>query len=237
METERSRYNEAFETEGTPRGCYSSLFETLERMGPEAFSEKRERAREMLRGLGATFPLPDEDDEERVLPADWVPRIVTPDHWETLSAGLIQRGRAINAWISDLYNGDQSVVPEEIVQTSVLYRPGSLPDSAIPIHVYGPDLVHLENGEYVVLEDNVRVPSGVAYSEAVRRVGLETYGEAFEPYRICEILDYYAMLRATLETAAPQGVEAPNIAIVTGGRETPRSSSTAASPRRAASGC
>lgn len=220
---EARRFSEAFDDAGEPRGIYRPLLEVLERMGPETFAGNRAAAREKLRELGVTFPLPDADgqsgQEDRVLPADWVPRIISADDWTRISAGLLQRGWAINAWLADLYNGRQDVVPDEIVGSSALRREEPLPDCSVPapVHVYGPDLVHLRSGEYVVLEDNVRVPSGVAYAEAVRRVGLHTFGETFEPYRVTGIYAYYAMLRATLEAAAPPGVEDPNIAIVTGG--------------------
>ena len=74
----------------------------------------------------------------------------------------------------------QDLVPEEIVRGSVFYRPHDLPGSTPPIQIYGPDVVHLDSGEYVVLEDNVCVPSGVAYSEAIRRAGMETMPEVYE---------------------------------------------------------
>ncbi len=219
MVIESPRLNEVYEPEGEPREFYRPLLDVLTRMGPDEFAQKRARAREMLRDLGATFPLPGSSEEDRILPADWMPRIIPSNHWETISTGLLQRGRAINAWLSDLYNGDQDVVPDEVIQSSVFYRKDPLPDcsAATPIHVYGPDLVHLDSGEYVVLEDNVRVPSGVAYAEAVRRTGMATYGETFESCRIAEIQAYYGMLRKTLEAAAPPGIEDPSIAIVTGG--------------------
>lgn len=223
MVIEARRFSEVYDADGEPRGFYRPLLEVLGRMGPETFAENRAVAREKLREQGATFPLSGADGQagrkDRVLPADWVPRILPSDDWTRISAGLLQRGWAINAWLADLYNGRQDVVPDEVVESSALRREDPLPDCSVPapVHVYGPDLVHLESGEYVVLEDNVRVPSGVAYAEAVRRAGLQAFGETFEPYRVNGIYAYYAMLRATLEAAAPPGVEDPNIAIVTGG--------------------
>lgn len=220
METDTSHYNEALGRDGERRELYRPLFGTLDLMGPEIFAERRERARELLRNLGATFPLPGaEDPGDRILPSDWVPRIIPRDHWKTLAAGLLQRGKAINAWLVDLYQGRQDIVPHEIVHSSVLYRPNPFPDdpATVPVHVYGPDLVHLESGEYVVLEDNVRVPSGIAYAEAVRHAGLDAYQETFEPYRVSDILAYYDMLRATLESAGPPDVESPTVAIITSG--------------------
>ena len=171
-----------------------------------------------LRELGATFPVDDgTGDLERLLPVDWVPRLIAADEWRTLSEGLLQRGKAINAWLRGVYGAGQDLVPEEIVRGSVFYRPHDLPGSSPPIHVYGPDVVHLASGEYVVLEDNVRVPSGVAYSEAIRRAGMETMPEVYEAYRALEIYSYYDRLGETLELAAPEGVDDPNVVVVTRG--------------------
>ena len=218
MKTMTSYYNEAFEKDSVAREPYEPLIEVFDRMGPGMLAERRARANEKLRKLGATFPLPGEEGEkDRVLPADWVPRLIPRDHWERLSAGLLQRSRAINAWLDDLYNGDQGVVPKEIVESSILYRPNPLPGPSIPVHVYGPDVVHMGDGEYLVIEDNVRVPSGIAYSEAVRQAGLAVMKEMFDPYRVEDINDYYEMLRGTFEAAAPPGVEDPEIAMITSG--------------------
>ena len=116
---------------------------------------------------------------------------------------------------------------------SVYYRPHDFPGSSPPIHVYGPDVVHLASGEYVVLEDNVRVPSGVAYSEAIRRAGMETMPEVYEAYRALEIYSYYDRLGETLSSRPPKGSVNPTWSWRRGGEVTRRSSSTAGSPRRA----
>jgi uncharacterized circularly permuted ATP-grasp superfamily protein len=222
METKTSYFNEVFEEPGLVREVYEPLVETIRGVGSRAFSEREAAARERLRELGATFPLPDSPGErERVLPADWMPRIIPAGHWERISAGVLQRGWAINAWLADLYNGDQQVVPREIVESSVFYRDRPLPAASVPaaVHIYGPDLVHLGDGEYVVLEDNVRVPSGIAYSEALRVVGQEVMGDLFAPYEVSGISGYFAMLCVTLEAAAPEGVEEPRLALVTRGEQ------------------
>jgi uncharacterized circularly permuted ATP-grasp superfamily protein len=224
MAVETLHYNEALERGGGIRAPYKPLFETMGPLDQGMKTERRARAGEKLRELGATFPLPGAEGQgDRVLPADWVPRIIPHDEWEELSRGLLQRGRAVNAWLSDLYHGYQDVVPDEVVDSSVFYTPGRLPahSAEAPIHVYGPDVVRLDSGEYVVLEDNVRVPSGVAYAEAIRRSMLAAFEDLFAPYRVNGIQAYYSELRATLEAAAPPGVEDPNIAIVTGGPEDP----------------
>ena len=220
MEIKTEHFNEVFEPGGEIRELYRPLFQGLGRLGEEELAGRSARAGEKLRDLGATFPLPDDPaGKERILPADWIPRIVPRDHREILSRGLLQRGYAINAWLTDLYNGEQDVVPEEIVKSSVLYRPGPLPDHSVPVHIYGPDVVQLGPKEYVVLEDNVRVPSGVAYAEAIRRAGLEAMGELYKPYRVSAISAYYAVLKRSLESAAPVGVEKPCVAVVSRGEE------------------
>ena len=186
METGVAHYNEASAGGGAVREPYGPLLETMDRLGPAMLAERRARAATKLRQLGATFPLRGDDPGamDRLLPADWMPRIVPRDHWKGLSTGLLQRGRALNAWLTDLRDGDQPVVPQEIVESSAFFdRLRPLPEASAPhpIHVYGPDVVHLGDGEYVVLEDNVRVPSGVAYSEAIRRAGRATMRETFPP--------------------------------------------------------
>ena len=177
-------------------------------------------ARQRLKEMGATFSLPEAPEKlDRVIPVDWMPRVIPPNDWRTLSTGLLQRGKAINAWLKGVYGDGQDVVPEEIVSTSVFHRPHRFPSVSEPVHVYGPDVVHVGPGEYVVLEDNARVPSGVAYSEVIRRVGRQVLPELFESYRVTKILAYYTELRRSLEAAAPAGVEEPNIAVVTRGKK------------------
>lgn len=219
-------YNEALGPDGEARELYRPLLETLEKMGPEAVAEGHARANQKLRELGATFNLPGEmsgTDGDRLLPADWMPRVIPGDHWEKLSAGLLQRGRALNAWLADLHEGRGDVVPDAVIESSAFYRQGPPFETSLPcpICVYGPDVVHLGGGEYVVLEDNVRVPSGVAYSEAVRRAGLAALPEIFEPYNVRGIYDYYSALGSALRAAAPPDVDEPGLAIVTGGHEDP----------------
>ena len=163
------------------------------------------RARERLGELWATFPVDGAGDSGRLLPVDWTPRIIAAQEWQTLSEGLLQRGKAINAWLQDVYGPGQDLVPEEILRGSVFYWPHELSGGSPPVHIYGPDVVHLASGEYVVLEDNVRVPSGVAYSDAIRRAGREAMPELYGAYRVMEIYSYYDRLRETFELVAPEG--------------------------------
>ncbi len=134
METGVSHhYNEALEVDGAVREPYGPLMEMMDRMGPGMLAERRARAGAKLRELGATFPLPHATEKDRILPADWMPRIVPRAHWEKLSAGLLQRGRAINAWLTNLRDGEGGVVRREIVECSRFRdRLRPLPDTAVP---------------------------------------------------------------------------------------------------------
>ncbi len=210
-------FDEAFDGNGRARPHYGPLLDALGAMQGGEFAGRISRANERLRELGATFVLPDDpDDTGRIFPVDWVPRIIPAAHWRTLSAGLSQRGRAINAWLREVYGGDQDVVPDEVLRESVFYRPHDFPGEA-PVHVYGPDVVHVAPGEYVVLEDNARVPSGIAYADVIRRLGMELLPELFEGYRVAEVFSYYSRLKETLLRAVPPGVDDPYVAVVTRG--------------------
>ncbi len=217
--TKPAFFNEVLDENGSSRDHYRPLIEALGGFKDGEFAGRVARARERLKEEGATFVLPgDPEDSGRIFPVDWLPRIIPADHWQTLSAGLSQRGRAINAWLRDVYGGGQNVVPDEIVRESVFYRPHTYPGDS-PVHVYGPDLVQVGLGEYVVLEDNARVPSGIAYSDVVRTVGAEVLPELSERYRVAEIHSYYERLRETLLAAVPPGVDEPNVAVVTRGEK------------------
>ncbi len=210
-------FDEAFDGDGRAREHYRPLLGALGAMQEGEFAGRISRANGQLREMGATFVLPDDpDDTGRIFPVDWVPRIIPADHWRTLSAGLSQRGRAINAWLREVYGGDQDVVPDEVVRESVFYRPHAYPGEA-PVHVYGPDVVHVSPGEYVVLEDNARVPSGIAYTDVIRHVGMDLLPELFEGYRVAEIFSYYSRLKESLLRTVPPGVADPHVAVVTRG--------------------
>ena len=128
-------FNEALGADGSPRAHYGSMLAALGAMGEGEFAGRISRANERLRVMGATFVLPDDpDDADRIFPVDWLPRIIPAGHWRTLSAGLSQRGRAINAWLREVYGGTQGVVPDEIVRESVFYRPHDFP-GPFPVHV------------------------------------------------------------------------------------------------------
>ncbi len=184
-------YNEVMDG-ALPRDPYGPMLATLAQIGTETFVRRIEMANEINRREGVTFSL-NPTDGDRILPVDWLPRIIPADHWDTIERGLKQRITALNLLCHDVYNGRQTIVPEEILATCPYFYPeciGLRVPHDIYIHVYGPDLLHLGNGKYVVLEDNTRIPSGVSYAVKYREVTKRVIPELFRPYRIRRIDDY-----------------------------------------------
>lgn len=208
--------NEIFEGE-SPRPLYRNLLSTLETLGGRAMLERDRRADDLNIQEGVTFLL--KPGEERILPVDWVPRIIAAKDWDRIERGLSQRVTALNAWLSDLYRGRQTIVPEEIVKSSMYYYPDceglSVPHD-IHIHIYGPDLVHMGAGKYVILEDNTRIPSGASYALKYREISKRLFAECFSGYAVRPIGDYTQRLREALRAVSPRDGD-PFVVLLTEG--------------------
>jgi carboxylate-amine ligase len=206
--------DEAFDADGRPRPHYAPLLEALEEQGLE---ELRERVEAGVEKNGLTFG-PGEP-----ITVDPVPRLIDADEWERLQAGLLQRARALNAFLLDAYGPqrifDAGVVPRRLLETSEGYAPamhGLLDAEAPPATVAGLDLVRGRDGGLRVLEDNLRMPSGAAYAFAVREI---VEPEVAGPLRPRGHGDYLARLGAALRAAAPEGRDEPLVAILSDGPE------------------
>lgn len=210
--------NEVFDSNGEVRPHYRCLIEAAGRLGPATLRRRDGRADDLNVAEGVTFLL--RPGEERILPVDWIPRLIPADHWARIDRGLVQRVRALNAWLEDLYAGRQTIVPDEIVKTSHYYYPaceGIRVPHGIHIHVYGPDLVHMGDGRYVILEDNTRIPSGVSYAIKYREITKRLFGEYFDGYRVRRLGGYPTRLRAALERLAPSADRSPVVVLLTEG--------------------
>ncbi len=164
-------FDEAFEADGTPRPHYQHLIDRLHELTPEEFNQKREAVDLAFLQQGITFTVyGEESSTERVFPFDLMPRIIPKKEWDHLSAGLEQRIPALNLFLHDIYH-DQKIVkdkvfPEDILNSAKHYRKelvGIDVPKDIYIHICGTDLIRDDKGEYLVLEDNGRCPSGVSY--------------------------------------------------------------------------
>ena len=164
-------YDEMFEASGRPRAHSRLLLETIESLSEGQLLRYKTAAEQVLLQMGITFNVyGDSAGAERIFPFDLVPRIVPADEWSHLERGLQQRIHALNLFINDIYH-DQKIlkdgaIPREVIESAASYRPqchGLNPPRGVWCHITGTDLVRDSDGCYYVLEDNLRVPSGVSY--------------------------------------------------------------------------
>jgi uncharacterized circularly permuted ATP-grasp superfamily protein len=165
-----------------------------------------------------------EEGTERIFPYDLIPRLVTGEEWDVIERGLTQRITALNLFLHDVYHEGkilaQGVIPREIVYSCQHFR-RQMRGLQVPRNVYvavaGTDLLRLKTGEYVVLEDNLRVPSGVSYMLTNRRIMKRTLPHLFHSYGVRPIEHYTQALLSTLRSIAPEGRPEPSIVLLTPG--------------------
>ncbi len=180
-----------------------------------------------------------EEGAERLIPFDIVPRVLPLEEWIRLEAGLKQRVRALNAFIHDIYHDQQilkaGVVPAEQVLCNSQYRPemqGVDVPGGIYAHIAGIDIVRDDAGEFRVLEDNLRVPSGVSYMLENRKMMMRLFPELFSTHRVAPVDHYPDVLLDNLRSVAPTGVADPTVVLMTAGATTARTSNMPFSPNR-----
>jgi uncharacterized circularly permuted ATP-grasp superfamily protein len=209
------------------RGCFAELGRWMAETPQAELARRQASAEVTFRQLGITFAVYGDDDAaERIIPFDIVPRIFTASEWSRLSAGLIQRVEAINAFLTDIYGArkilDDGVLPPEIILTNPQFRPeivGSAPPHNIWSHICGIDLVRTGPDDFYVLEDNARTPSGVSYMLENREAMIRLCPELFRQYHVLPVDSYGDMLLETLRSVAPIGAGAdPVCVILTPGR-------------------
>ena len=200
-------YNEWQDADGRIRDHYAPLAQTVQALGAGELGRRWEDAARQVSLDAFTFYL--DLKRFRPTPADWIPRVVPPDHWQRIAAGVAQRLKAINRFLVDLYGEGQDIVPDDVVYTSRHFYPevqGFRPPRDLFVHIYGVDLVHLGDGRYVVLEDNLRIPSGISYQlktvELASRVVPElASGYDITPYAIRDA--YLEMFRSLCDSPSP----------------------------------
>ena len=217
-------YDEMFAGPGDPRPPYEALYRRLQEL-PVAELLRREQAAELsFLQQGITFTVYGRDEgAERIIPHDLLPRILTGAEWATIERGLAQRITALNLFLKDIYHGGQilaaGVVPREMIYTCRHFRRemrGVQVPRDIYVSVVGTDLVRLPDGRFAVLEDNLRVPSGVSYMLANRRVMRHVFPMLFRHYGVRPIDHYGQALLATLRALAPERSD-PTIVLLTPG--------------------
>jgi uncharacterized circularly permuted ATP-grasp superfamily protein len=204
-----------------PRPAYRHVHAAL---AQQTTGDLRTRAEALARSYlaqGVTF---DFAGEERPFPLDVVPRVIDGHEWDHVAPGVAQRVRALEAFLADVYGPQKAVadgvVPRGLIVSSTHFHRaarGIQPPNGVRVHVSGIDLVRDAEGAFRVLEDNVRVPSGVSYVLSNRRAMAQTFPELFATLRIRPVQDYPRRLLAALTAAAPDGVDDPTVVVLTPG--------------------
>ncbi|WP_422117647.1 circularly permuted type 2 ATP-grasp protein [Brachybacterium sp. UNK5269] len=215
--------DEMFAADGTVRSTYRALHDALAVLGPEEFRARSESLARSYLDQGITF---DYAGEERPFPIDAIPRVIAAEEWSRVSAGVAQRVRALERFLDDLYNGQQAiadgVIPKELVTSStyvVEAMRGYTPPNGVRIHISGIDLVRDGAGDFRVLEDNVRSPSGVSYVLSNRRAMAQAFPELFAARPVRRVAEYPGRLLSALQAAAPDTAgEEPTVVVLTPGR-------------------
>ncbi len=211
---------------GGVRPAYANLKRWLDAVSMDFLAQRQVEAEHFFRRIGITFNVyGDKEGTERLIPFDIVPRILTQSEWKLLSRGLEQRVTALNAFIYDVYHGQDcvraGVLPEELVLQNPYFRPemAHIPTPAdIYVMIAGIDLVRVDGDGFYVLEDNARTPSGVSYMLENREVMLRLFPELFTQNRIAPVENYADDLLATLQSVAPRTASGePVVALLTPG--------------------
>ena len=218
-------FDEMFARPGEPRTHYRNVSERLRGLGAAAFARRVRMADVTFRNQGITFTVyGDNRGVEKIFPFDLVPRIIPAPEWDVIERGLIQRITALNLFCQDIYH-DQRILREKIIPAELIYGAKmfrremfhvSVPRN-IYIHICGTDLIRDKSGNYLVLEDNGRTPSGVSYVLENRAVMKRVFPSLFSTYRVRAIEDYPYNLLQCLKYLAPNRAEDPSIVVMTPG--------------------
>jgi uncharacterized circularly permuted ATP-grasp superfamily protein len=208
-----------------PLAHYQKFWSWLSSQSPDAMDRARTEADLFFRRVGITFNVyGDEQGTERLIPFDLIPRILPSHEWQMLDRGLRQRVTALNRFIHDIYHHQEilraNVIPRELVLQNAQYRAemqGINVPSDIYAHISGIDIVRAGKGEFYVLEDNLRVPSGVSYMIEDRKAMMRLFPELFALHRVAPVEHYPDMLLKHLRSVAPGGISEPTVAVLTPG--------------------
>jgi uncharacterized circularly permuted ATP-grasp superfamily protein len=221
----REFYNEMYHQDGGVRPHYEPYSRWLNGTAVEHLLQKQREADALYTRLGITFAVyGDETGVERAIPFDIIPRIMQPGAWKKINDGACQRLRALNAFLKDIYHGQDiiraGVIPAEQILGNKLYRPemqGFDVPGDVYVHVAGVDIVQTGVEEFYVLEDNLRTPSGVSYMLENRKMMMRLFPELFSRMSVAPIDHYTDLLLENLRSVAPAGVSNPTIVVLTPG--------------------
>ena len=229
----RPSFDEMRTDAGTVREHYRGYERWLAEQASDVMQSRRDEAEMIFRRVGITFAVYGAKDEdgsgtERLIPFDLIPRVIPAQEWREMEKGLAQRVDALNRFIHDVYHDQEivkaGIVPAEQILNNAQYRPemkGVEVPNNVYSHISGIDIVRAANpdgsGSYYVLEDNLRVPSGVSYMLEDRKMMMRLFPELFSRHRVAPVAHYPDLLLETLRSVAPASVNEPTVVVLTPG--------------------
>lgn len=219
-----SAWDEMRRADGHARAHYAELMQRISHISPQELAQRQQSADDSFLAQGVTFTVYGHDaGTEKIFPFDLLPRIITDAEWRTVERGLAQRITALNMFLHDIYHQEHilndGVVPRDLVYSCKHYR-REMRGLTVPRNVYinvtGSDLVRVPSGEFAVLEDNLRVPSGVSYMLVNRQMSKRVFPQLFDRYNVQPIEQYGQLLLSTLRSLAPH-ISDPTIVLLTPG--------------------
>ncbi len=216
-------YDEMLDETHSIRATYAFLAKHIQQLGLEELKRRQHAAERTFRLMGITFNVyHNGEGVERIFPFDIIPRIISAQEWRKVEEGLHQRTQALNLFIDDIYN-DGKIIKDKVVPGEIIYSsPGYLkqckglkPPKGIWTHISGIDLIKHKDGQYYVLEDNLRVPSGVSYVLGNREIMKRTFAEVFEHLDVRPVYDYPLRLLEMLQFLS--SLDKPNVVVLTPG--------------------
>lgn len=218
-------WDEMFSNEGV-RDSYRNVLETLQNLDEESLSDKHKQAADFFMNQGITFTVYSDDSQgiERIFPFDIIPRIITQKDWSIVETGIKQRIKTLNLFLEDIYN-DQNIIKDGIVPASLIAScphyiqevQGIKVPHNIHVHIAGIDLIRGAKGEFYVLEDNLRCPSGVSYMLENREVTKRIFPDMFGSNQVSMVNNYPMILHNVLISLSPRSIANPNVVLLTPG--------------------
>ena len=218
-------YDEIFDENENVRPTYKKIFQLYSDHSIKDFANLNEKARASFFNQGITFQVySDKKAQEKIFPFDLFPRIIEAKEWDIIERGVIQRSKALNLFLKDVYHKKNiikdGIVPMDLISTSGNYIRQMVnfnPPGGIYNHISGTDLIKHSDGKYYVLEDNIRCPSGVSYVICNRNALKRALFGVFNHYEIHTVTDYSENLLEMLESVKPKGVDSPTCVVITPG--------------------
>ena len=219
-------FDEMYSDDAQIRKHYLQVNSWLRNMSSTVISQKNFEAESHFKRIGITFSVKDDDMTERIIPFDLIPRILTNYEWVKIEKGVLQRAKALNSFLHDIYNSGEifkaGIVPKEIVYKKSSYDQSMInfsPPRKIYSPIIGVDLVRTGKDEFYVLEDNCRTPSGVSYMLENREIMMKMFPDLFHTNRVLRVDDYPTRLLQTLMSLAPKKCDSsiPTVVLLTPG--------------------